>query len=80
MRLLEAHPRLLLLLEAVAQYDVDLKTSDIAGTAGATCWPIKAAGCRAIFVDYGLKQDRLATPDKIVSSLAEAVDFILARA
>jgi D-glycero-D-manno-heptose 1,7-bisphosphate phosphatase len=37
----------------------------------------KAAGCRTIFVDYGYVQDQPAAPDKTVTSLADAAEFIL---
>jgi D-glycero-D-manno-heptose 1,7-bisphosphate phosphatase len=37
----------------------------------------KAAGCHTIFVDYGYAQDQPAAPDKTVTSLANAAQFIL---
>ena len=40
----------------------------------------KAAGYLTIFVNYGLVRDEPAEPDKTVTSLQEATEFILKRA
>jgi len=68
-----------LLLDATAKHGIDLQSSYFVGDRWKDVHAGKAAGCRTIFVDYGYVQDQPAEPDKTVSSLAEAVEYILAR-
>jgi D-glycero-D-manno-heptose 1,7-bisphosphate phosphatase len=68
-----------LLLQAAVRHGIDLNASYMVGDRWRDVLAGQAAGCFAIFVDYGLRQDQPATPDRIVGSLEEAVDFILGR-
>jgi D-glycero-D-manno-heptose 1,7-bisphosphate phosphatase len=68
-----------MLLDAAAQYDIDLKRSYMIGDRWRDVLAGQAAECFTLLVDHGLVQERASHPDKVVSSLAEAVDFILAR-
>ena len=69
-----------LILEAAAERDIDLATSYLVGDRWRDIKAGQAAGCHAIFVDYGFKQDEAIEPDAIVKSLPEAVSYILGRA
>lgn len=66
-----------MLLEAAAQYDIDMKSSYFVGDRWRDVMAGQAAGCRTILIDYGLVQEKPVSPDKIVGSLAEAVAYIL---
>jgi len=68
-----------MLLEAAAAHDIDLKASYLVGDRWRDIGAGRAAGCFTIFIDYGLAQDQPMQPHAITSSLAEAVDLILAR-
>jgi D-glycero-D-manno-heptose 1,7-bisphosphate phosphatase len=68
-----------LLLEAAAQYGINLKASYMVGDRWRDIKAGQAAGCYTIFVDQGIQQDEPFRPDKTVSSLGEAVSFILTR-
>lgn len=68
-----------LLLAAAADYEIDLRSSYFVGDRWRDIHAGQAAGCFTILVDHGLHQDKPTRPDKTVSSLAEAVAFILAR-
>ena len=67
-----------LILDAAAKHGIDLSSSTIVGDRWRDVLAGQAAGCRTIFVDYGYVQDQPAQPDKTVTSLTEAADFILA--
>lgn len=69
-----------LILEAAAERDIDLAASYMIGDRWRDIKAGQAAGCHAIFVDYGFKQDEAIEPDAIVKSLPEAVSYILGRA
>jgi len=69
-----------MILEAAKRHGIELKRSFLVGDKWRDVRAGQAAGCHTIFVDYGDPQDQPATPDKIVGSLAEAADYILARA
>jgi D-glycero-D-manno-heptose 1,7-bisphosphate phosphatase len=64
--------------KAAQDHGIDLATSYLVGDRWRDVEAGRAAGCRTIFVDYGYPQDQPATPDKVVKSLAEAAEFILA--
>jgi D-glycero-D-manno-heptose 1,7-bisphosphate phosphatase len=68
-----------LLLEAAAERGIDLAASYMVGDRWRDVKAGQAAGCHAIFVDYGLTQDEAVEPDAIVKSLPEAVAYILGR-
>jgi D-glycero-D-manno-heptose 1,7-bisphosphate phosphatase len=72
-------PKAGMIFEAAAERAIDLRTSYMIGDRWRDVLAGQVAGCFTIFVDYGLAQERPAHPDKVVASLAEAVDFILAR-
>lgn len=67
-----------LLLEAAAQYEIDLKSSYFVGDRWRDVLAGEAAGCATILVDHGLIQEHPIRPDKTVASLDEAVAHILA--
>ncbi len=66
-----------LILDAAAKHGIDLSSSTIVGDRWRDVLAGQAAGCRTIFVDYGYVQDQPAQPDKTVTSLTEAAEFIL---
>jgi len=66
-----------LILDAAKKYNIDVASSYIIGDRWRDILAGQAAGCRTIFIDYGFVQDRLATADRTVKSLAEAAEFIL---
>jgi D-glycero-D-manno-heptose 1,7-bisphosphate phosphatase len=67
-----------MILNAAQKHGIDLAGSYLVGDRWRDVEAGRAAGCCTIFVDYGYPQDQPATPDKVVSSLAEAAEFILA--
>jgi D-glycero-D-manno-heptose 1,7-bisphosphate phosphatase len=67
-----------MILNAAQQHGIDLVASYLIGDRWGDIEAGRAAGCCTIFIDYGYPQDQPATPDKIVKSLAEAAEFILA--
>jgi D-glycero-D-manno-heptose 1,7-bisphosphate phosphatase len=69
-----------MILEAAAERDIDLPTSYLIGDRWRDIKAGQAAGCHAIFIDYGFKQDEAVEPNAVVKSLPEAVSYILARA
>ena len=69
-----------LILEAAADHDIDLATSYLVGDRWRDIKAGQAAGCHAIFIDYGFNQEEAVEPDAVVKSLPEAVSYILARA
>lgn len=68
-----------MILEAAGEFNIDLQASYLVGDRWRDVLAGQAAGCFTILVDHGLVQERPSRPDRIVSSLAEAVDLILAR-
>lgn len=68
-----------LLLEAAAEYDIDLAASYMIGDRWRDIEAGQSAGCFTILIDQGLRQDKPTYPDRTVSSLAEAASMILAR-
>lgn len=68
-----------LLLDAAAEYDIDLPASYMVGDRWRDLLAGQAAGCATILVDNGLAREKPCHPDKIVLSLPEAVAYILAR-
>jgi len=68
-----------MLLEAAVEHDIDRKASYMVGDRWRDVLAGQAAGCSTLFVDYGLEQEKPATPDKTVLSLAEAVAYIVAK-
>jgi D-glycero-D-manno-heptose 1,7-bisphosphate phosphatase len=66
-----------MILDAARKYGIDLAMSYLVGDRWRDVEAGRAAGCRTIFVDYGYARDQPARPDKSVTSLAEAVEFIL---
>jgi D-glycero-D-manno-heptose 1,7-bisphosphate phosphatase len=68
-----------LILEAGAERGIDLVASYMVGDRWRDIKAGRAAGCHSIFVDYGFTQDEAVEPDAIVTSLPEAVAYILDR-
>ena len=71
-------PKAGLLLNSARQHGIDLKASFIVGDRWRDVEAGRTAGCTTIYVDYGIVQDGPLHPDKVVKSLAEAADFVLA--
>jgi len=72
-------PKAGMLLEAAREHDIVLSESYLVGDRWRDIEAGQAAGCLTVLVDHGLQQDKPTYPDKTVSTLAEAVAFILAR-
>lgn len=71
-------PRPGLLLRAASRYEVDLRGSYMVGDRWRDVEAGAAAGCRTVWIDRGYSEPGPATrPDARVSSLAEAVEWIL---
>lgn len=67
-----------LLLRAAEQYAIDLEKSFMVGDRWRDMEAGKNAGCRTIFMDYGyMERGPSFPPEQVVSSLAEAAEWIL---
>lgn len=66
-----------MLLEAAAEWDIDLSQSFMVGDRWRDVGAGKAAGCKTIFIEYGYEERRPDDPDHAVRSLAQAADIIL---
>ena len=66
-----------LLLEAARDWDIDLSASFMVGDRWKDIEAGRRAGCKAIFVDHGYAERKPDSPDHQVSSLMEAVGWIL---
>ena len=66
-----------MLLDAAKQWDIDIAASFMVGDRWRDIEAGNVAGCRTIFIDYGYSEKQPEQPDHIVSSLADAVPFIL---
>ena len=70
-------PRPGLLLQAAADFDLDLSSSWMVGDRWRDIAAGRAAGCHTIFIDYAYKEARPEHMDHRVGSLPEAVPIIL---
>jgi len=68
-----------MLLEAAAQWGIDLKASYMIGDRWRDIDAGRNAGCNTVLVDHGFRQERPSQPDMSVSSLAAAIAAICAR-
>ncbi len=68
-----------MLLEAAAEWNLDLHASYLVGDRWRDVEAGRAAGCFTIFIDYDYLQDGPSRPDKVVHSLPDAVSYIMAR-
>ncbi len=67
-----------MLIEAAAEWDVDLRASIMVGDRDTDIEAGRAAGCRTAFIDLGYSAEpRPQYADFISSSLSEATDWIL---
>ena len=66
-----------LILAAAEAHSVDLPTSYLVGDRWRDIGAGRAAGCKTVLVDNGYPQERHANPSIMVSSLPEAVTWIL---
>jgi transaldolase len=66
-----------MIFEAAREHAIDLPGSYMIGDRWRDMEAGRQAGCRTVFVDSGYRQDGPMYPDRIVSSLPEAIDFIL---
>jgi D-glycero-D-manno-heptose 1,7-bisphosphate phosphatase len=69
-------PRPGLILAAAAEMNIDLSMSFLVGDRWRDIDAGKNAGCKTIFVDYGYQEKLRATPDHVVRSPAEMIQFI----
>jgi D-glycero-D-manno-heptose 1,7-bisphosphate phosphatase len=69
-----------LLLAAARDRSIDLRRSVMVGDRWRDIESGRRAGCRTVFVDHGYSERRPERPDLTVSSLGEAVPWILATA
>jgi D-glycero-D-manno-heptose 1,7-bisphosphate phosphatase len=67
-----------MLLSSARELDIDLASSFLVGDRWRDIEAGKAAGCATIFIDYSYDERRPERPGHKASSLAEAVDIILA--
>lgn len=70
-------PRPGLLLDAAADWDIDLPASFMVGDRWRDVEAGRRAGCRVAFVDRGYSETRAVEPDVVVPGLPEAADWIL---
>jgi D-glycero-D-manno-heptose 1,7-bisphosphate phosphatase len=68
-----------MLLEAAADWDLDLRQSYLVGDRWKDVEAGRVAGCLTLFVDDGMGENRSMPADRIVRSLAEAARLILQR-
>ncbi len=66
-----------MLLEAAAQWAIDLKGSFLVGDRWRDVAAGKAAGCKTFFIDYKYREQTAKSPDAVVASLEEAAKHIL---
>jgi D-glycero-D-manno-heptose 1,7-bisphosphate phosphatase len=71
-------PRPGMLLEAAREWNVDLASSFMVGDRWRDIEAGRAAGCQTIFVQAHYDEKQPESPDRTVSSLPEASNFILA--
>lgn len=70
-------PRPGLILRAATELNIDLKESYVIGDRWRDIDCARAAGCRAIFIDRGYKENLRQTPDVTVANFKEAVNAVL---
>jgi D-glycero-D-manno-heptose 1,7-bisphosphate phosphatase len=70
-------PRPGLILRAATELNIDLKESYVIGDRWRDIDCARAAGCRAIFIDRGYKENLRQAPDITVANFKEAVNAVL---
>jgi D-glycero-D-manno-heptose 1,7-bisphosphate phosphatase len=70
-------PRPGMLLQAARERGIDLPSSFLVGDRWRDVGAAHAAGCKALFIDYGYREKRPDKPYVAVKSLEQAVDHIL---
>lgn len=66
-----------MLLDAAAEYDIDLPTSYMVGDRWRDIEAGERAGCTTIFIDYHYDEALTIQPDHVAESLAQAAAWIL---
>lgn len=66
-----------MLLDAAAEYGIDLATSFMVGDRWRDIEAGERAGCTTIFIDYHYDEALTSAPDHVVDSLSEAAAWIL---
>lgn len=66
-----------LLLDAAADWDIDLAASYIVGDRWRDIGAGRAAGCGTIFIDRGYRESLRDTPDHVVRNFSGAVSWVL---
>lgn len=72
-------PRPGLIIEAARAHGLDLERSVMVGDRWRDVDAGRAAGCATVFLDYAYDERRPRDPDLVAASLADAVEWILAR-
>ena len=70
-------PRPGMLLDAAKKWDIDLSSSFMVGDRWRDVEAGKAAGCKTIFIDYAYSEKQPTHVDCRVTSLLDAVPFVL---
>jgi D-glycero-D-manno-heptose 1,7-bisphosphate phosphatase len=70
-------PRPGLILRAAAELNIDLKKSYVVGDRWRDIDCARAAGCRAIFIERGYKENLREAPDFTVATFKQAVTALL---
>lgn len=68
-----------LLVEAAADWGVDLAASVMVGDRWRDIVAGQAAGCRTVFIDRGYQERQPEAPDLVVTTLRDAVPWIIER-
>jgi D-glycero-D-manno-heptose 1,7-bisphosphate phosphatase len=68
-----------MILDAAREYGVDLGKSYLVGDRWRDVAAAQAAGCKAVFIDFGYSEKRPDKPYLAVNSLPDAVELILSR-
>jgi D-glycero-D-manno-heptose 1,7-bisphosphate phosphatase len=69
-----------MLVEASQERGIDLSKSFLVGDRWRDIEAGKAAGCKTVFIDYNYQEQQPTSPNKVVSSLFDASNWILAEA
>ena len=70
-------PKAGMLIEAAAEWSIDMGRSFMVGDRWRDIAAGRAAGCKTLFIDYGYREPAPEDPDFVVASLTEASEIIL---
>lgn len=66
-----------MLIDAARDHGIDLSRSFMVGDRWRDVEAGRRAGCRTVFLDYGYAEPQPESPDRVVATLSEGVDWIL---